>query len=141
MAMTHEDFSRHHQVKVSSNRTFGLVFVTVLLVIGIWPVVSGTAPRWWSLIASALLLLVTLATPDLLALPNRAWLRIGMLLHRIVSPVTLAVMFFLVVTPMGLIMRVLGKDILRLNPDASAKSYWITRDPPGPRPESMPDQF
>ncbi len=138
---THEDFSRDQAVEASGNRAFGWVFVVVLLVVAAWPLLSGGALRWWSLIASAVLAAVTLLVPALLTIPNRLWQRFGMLLHRIVSPIVLAVMFFLVVTPMGLLMRVFAKQSLLRRRDPTAETYWITRDPPGPKPESMPRQF
>ena len=141
MAQTHEDFSREEQVKASSNRAFGWVFVTVFLIIALWSLVFGGTLRWWSLIVSALVALVTVAAPSLLTVPNRLWLRFGLLLHRIVSPVVLGIMFYLVVMPMGLLMRALGKDFLRLRRNDSAESYWIKRDPPGPEPASMSNQF
>jgi hypothetical protein len=141
MAETHEDFSRVQQVKASSNRAFGWVFVIVFLVIALWPLVFGGALRWWSLIVSGLLAVVTIAAPALLTIPNRLWLRFGLLLHRVISPVVLAIMFYIIVTPMGLLMRVFAKDALRLRHDAAAESYWIKREPPGPQPDSMPHQF
>jgi len=141
MAQTHEDFSREQPVKASSNRAFGWLFVTVFLIIGLWPFVFGDALRSWPLIVSGLVAVVTMAAPALLTIPNRLWLRLGLLLHRIVSPVVLAIMFYLVVMPMGLLMRAFGKDFLRLRRSDSAESYWIKRDPPGPQPDSMPRQF
>jgi hypothetical protein len=141
VAQTHENFSREQQVNASSNRAFGWVFVTVFLIIALWPLMFGGVPRWWSLTVSALVMLVTVAAPALLTIPNRLWTRFGLLLHRLVNPVVLGIMFYLVVVPMGLLMRALGKDLLRLRRDAAAGSYWIKRDPPGPRPDSMSDQF
>ena len=141
MARTHEDFSRTHNVEASSNRSFGWVFTAVFLVIAGWPLFHGAAPRWWSLIVAALLMAITLVAPALLALPNRLWLRFGLLLNRIISPVVLAFLFYAVVTPMGALMRVFGKDNLRLRRDAADASYWIKRDPPGPKPDSMNHQF
>ncbi len=141
MAQTHEDFSRGQTVTASSNKAFGWVFVVVFLVIALWPVFSGGGPRLWSLIVSGLLVVITLAVPTLLTIPNNLWQRFGQLLHRIVSPLVLAVMFFVVVTPIGRLMRLLGKRSLRLDRDAAAQSYWIKRDPPGPKPDSMPRQF
>jgi len=141
MAETHEDFSRSQEVKTSSNRAFGWVFVTVFLIIALWPLVSGGALRWWLLIVSAMVAVVTIAAPALLTVPNRLWQRFGLLLHRIVSPVVLAIMFYGVITPMGVLMRAFGKDPLRLRRNGSAQSYWIKRDPPGPKPESMSNQF
>ena len=141
MAQTHEDFSRGQQVKASSNRAFGWVFMIVFLIIAVWPLVFGGALRWWSLIVSGLVMLVTVTAPALLTIPNRLWLRFGMLLHRIVSPVVLAIMFYLIVTPTGLLMRVFARKSVSLGRDAAAVSYWIKRDPPGPQPDSMSNQF
>lgn len=141
MAQTHEDFSREHPVKASSNRTFGSVFVAVFLIYAFWPLVFGGVPRWWSLVAALLLALITVATPSLLTVPNRLWLRIGLLMHRVVNVVALAIIFYLVVTPTGLIMRALGKDLLRQRNSDSVESYWLPRDPPGPAPSSMSNQF
>ncbi len=138
---THEDFSRTHEVKASSNRSFGWVFTAVFLVVAVWPLFSGGMVRWWSLFIAAAFALVTIAVPKLLALPNRLWLRFGLLLNRIISPVVLAFLFYIVVTPMGALMRVFGRDNLRLQRDDLDTSYWIKRDPPGPKPESLNHQF
>ena len=141
MAATHEDLSRTHEVRASSNRSFGWVFTAVFLIIAVWPLVSGGMVRWWSLLVAAAFALVTVAAPKLLAVPNRLWMRVGLLLNRIISPIVLAFLFYVVVTPMGVLMRVFGKDSLRLRRDASDTSYWIERDPPGPKPDSMNHQF
>ena len=141
MAQTHEDLSRSQEVKPSSNRAFGWVFTGVFLIIALWPLLFGGALRWWSLIVSGLVALVTMVAPALLAIPNRLWLRFGLLLHSIVSPVVLAVMFYGVVTPTGVLMRAFRKDSLRLRRSSSTQSYWIKRDPPGPKPDSMSKQF
>src|SRR6266850_779600 len=141
MAATHEDLSRTHEVKASSNRSFGWVFAAVFLIIAVWPLVSGGMVRWWSLLVAAAFALVTVAAPKLLAVPNRLWMRVGLLLNRIISPIVLAFLFYVVVTPMGVLMRVFGKDSLRLRRNASDTSYWIKRDPPGPKPDSLNHQF
>ena len=138
---THEDFSRPQQGEASSNRAFGWTFVVVFLIVGLWPLGFGAGLRWWAVITAAMVMLATLATPTLLALPNRLWLRFGALLHRLVSPVALALMFYVVITPMGLLMRALGKDLLCLRRGDPFDSYWIKRDPPGPKPSSMSKQF
>src|SRR3990172_6564417 len=129
MVGMHEDFSREQQVKASSNRAFGCVFVIVFLIIALWPLAFGGALRWWSLIVSASVAAVTVVAPALLTIPKKLWLRFGLLLHRVVSPIVLAIMFYIVVTPMGLLMRAFAKDILRLRRDTAAESYWIKRDP------------
>ncbi len=138
---THEDFSRRHETKRSSDRGFGLVFAAVFTVIGLWPLGGGGALRWWALAVAAALLAVALVAPRLLGPANRLWTRFGLLLHRLVSPVIAGLLFYVAVTPTGLVLRLFGKDPLRLRLDASAKSYWIERRPPGPSPESMPHQF
>jgi hypothetical protein len=137
----HESYERREEIKGSSNRSFGIVFAFVFAVIGLLPLVFGGSVRVWALTVGGLFLLVALAVPAMLAPLNRAWLRFGLLLHRIVSPLVLGIMFFLVITPMGLLMRALGKDLLRLRFDKQSSSYWIDRAPPGPAPESLKDQF
>ena len=129
------------EVEGSSNRSFGWVFVGVFGVVALVPMLHGAAPRWWALICSAAIAAVTVWRPGLLTVPNRLWMRLGLLLGLVVSPVVLAILFYVVFTPFGLVMRALGHDPLRLKADANASSYWIERMPPGPPPESMKDQF
>ena len=108
----------------------------------LWPLFFGGALRWWSLItAGGYSCWSRSLAPALLALPNRLWLRFGLLLNRIVSPVVLAFLFYVVVTPMGALMRVFGKDNLRCGAEVRTASYWIRRDPPGPKPDSLNHQF
>jgi hypothetical protein len=90
---------------------------------------------------SGLVAAVTVVAPALLTIPNKLWQRFGLLLHHIVSPIVLAIMFYLVVTPMGLLRRVFARKAVRLRRDPAAESYWIKREPPGPKPDSMPRQF
>jgi hypothetical protein len=140
--MATEDLSRQHTIEGSSNRSFGLVFAAVFLVIAMWPLVFGRgAPRWWALIVGAAFALLALAAPAVLAVPNRAWTKLGLLLGKIVSPIVLGLLFFAVFTPMGWVLRAMGKDPMRLKRDTAAASYWIERKPPGPPPESLNNQF
>ena len=139
--MGHESYERSEDVHGSSDRSFGIVFAIVFGVIGLLPLVFGGGVRLWSLGVGAAFLLAAVVVPSVLAPLNRLWLRFGLLLHRIVSPLVLGIMFFVVITPMALVMRALGKDLLRLRFDRAAASYWIDRTPPGPPPESMKDQF
>lgn len=141
MATGHEDFSRTHEVKASSPRGFGSVFTVVFLLVGVWPLLHGGTLRLWALVVAVLIMGVTLVAPALLAWPNRLWLRLGLLLNRIVSPIALAILFYGVVTPIGVLRRVFGTDSLRLRRDAGQESYWINRDPPGPKPDSLNHQF
>ena len=139
--MAHEDLSREQIAKSSSNRAFGVVFSFVFLLVAIWPLLHRHPVRWWALGVCAGILAIALGHPSLLALPNRLWTRLGMLLGHIVSPVALGLLFYAVLMPVGLLMRWAGKDPLRLRADPDAASYWVTRAPPGPPPNSMENQF
>jgi hypothetical protein len=139
--MAHERLDREESVQGSSNRSLGIVFAAVFTVVALAPLFSTGKWRPWALIVAALFAVAALAFPSVLAPLNRVWLKLGLLLHRIVSPIVLGIMFFLVITPMGLLMRALGKDPLRLRLDAAVGSYWIPRTPPGPPAESLKDQF
>ena len=138
---THESFERDQQVKGSSDRSFGIVFAVVFAIIGFWPLIGGAAPRVWSLIVAGAFLAIAVVYPRLLAPLNRLWLKFGLLLHRITNPIIMGFVFFLAVVPTALIMKMLGKDPLRRKLDKDAASYWILREPPGPPPDSMKNQF
>jgi Saxitoxin biosynthesis operon protein SxtJ len=129
------------RIEGSSNRTFGLVFGVVFLLIALYPLLAGGQIRVWSILLCSAFTLTAVALPAVLAPLNRAWTRFGLLLHRITSPIVLGFMFFIVVTPTGWLMRALGKDFLRLRLDREVATYWIERDPPGPKPDSLPNQF
>ncbi|MBI4819216.1 MAG: hypothetical protein HY791_23290 [Deltaproteobacteria bacterium] len=133
--------SREAEVTGGSNRSFGIVFFVFLSLVGGVPMLSGKEPRVWALILGVVFLLFAIAIPNALAPLNRLWTRFGALLQMIVSPIILGVLFFLVITPMGILIRALGHDLLRLEWDKNAKSYWIERRPPGPPPETMTRQF
>jgi hypothetical protein len=139
--MAHEDLTREEPVEGSSDRSFGLVFAAVFLLIAAWPMLDGRALRWWAAPISAAFALLAVAKPSLLAVPNRWWTKFGLLLGKMVGPIALGVLFYGVFTPLGAVMRLTGKDPLRLEFDDKADSYWIPRDPPGPPPESMTNQF
>ena len=138
---THEDLNRSQPVEQTSERFFGLTFVVVFLVIGLWPLIHGNSPRPWALALAALLLGVALLAPRLLRPANAWWLKFGALLHSITSPIILGVMFYLLITPIGLVMRLSGKDLLRQKSDPDSQSYWIRREPPGPPKDSLHRQF
>lgn len=138
---THESFARDQQVKGSSDRSFGVVFTVVFAIIGLWPLLHGGGVRLWWLVAAGAVLAAAVLYPRLLAPLNRLWMKFGLLLHRITNPIIMGVVFYLAVLPTALIMRMLGKDPLRRKLDKSATSYWIMREPPGPPPESMKNQF
>jgi len=124
-----------------SNRSFGLVFVVFFAIVGLWPLPWGDPVRVWALAASGATLVCALVWPSLLQGPNRLWMRFGVLLHTITSPIVLGIIFYLLILPVGVVRRWFGADPLSLRRDASRTSYWEPREPPGPPPESMNDQF
>jgi predicted membrane metal-binding protein len=139
----HEDLTRKETVEGSSDRSFGFVMAAFFGLVALFPLLHGTlsSVRWWALVvAAAFLALALLWTAPLRPL-NRAWLKLGLLLSKIVSPIVMMVLFYATVTPIGVLMRLAGKDPLRLRRDATAASYWIPREPPGPAPDSMKQQF
>jgi Saxitoxin biosynthesis operon protein SxtJ len=139
--MTHEDFSRQEEITPSSDRSFGLVIAIFFLIVGFWPLVHAEPVRWWALGAAAMFAVLALLWTAALAPLNKLWTKLGLLLYRIVSPIVLGLLFYLTVTPIALLMRLLGKDPLRLRRDPDGASYWVIRTPPGPTPESMKNQF
>jgi hypothetical protein len=140
-AQTHESFARDEDVRASSERGFGLVFAAVFTLAGLLPLWRAAPPRWWSLAVAAVFAALALLWPHALAPLNYLWFKFGLLLHAVVNPVVMAFLFFTTVTPIALIMRLAGKDPLRLRFDPDAPTYWINREPPGPAPDSMPRQF
>jgi len=126
----------------SSDRSFGFVFAAVFCIIGCWPLLHGVPLRWWALIVAAAFAVLALVRPQLLHLLNRAWLAFGRLLHRIVSPLVMGMLFFTAVTPTGWLMRLRGRDVLSLKRRPELKSYWIRREAESqPAPETMKNQF
>jgi hypothetical protein len=138
---SHEILHREAATKTSSDRSFGLVlagFFALLGGLGLWRG-SERWPLWLGLAVVALAL--ALGAPRLLAPANRVWTKFGLLLHAVVSPVMLGVIFYLCIAPIGFLMRLRGKDPLRLRYEPEADSYWIKRSPQGPQPESFKNQF
>lgn len=128
-------------VPLPSDRSFGLTFVFVLGALAGWLWWREHGGAWMAGLGAALLLAVSLAYPRILHPFNRAWMAFGAVLQRIVSPVVLGVMFFGVITPLGWALRVGGRDEMRRRFEPDAPSYWIDRDPPGPAPGSLNQQF
>jgi hypothetical protein len=124
-----------------SDRNFGLVMAAAAVIFGCLPLLRAAAPHWWLLAVAAAFGAPALLAPRLLFPLNYVWFRFGLLLHRVMSPLVIGAVFFLCVTPIGLIMRLLGKDVLSLRRRADLQSYWIAREPPGPEPGTMTNQF
>ena len=124
-------------IKISSNRNFGIVFFVVFLLIALYPLTYGGEIRIWSLIISTIFLILGLLNSKILTPLNKIWFKFGILLGKIVSPLIMGIIFFLVVTPIGFIMRLLRKDVLNLKYNKN-KSYWIEKN--GPK-SKMKNQF
>ena len=128
--------------ELPSDRSFGFTFTVVFTLLALWQAWAGRP-----LIAGALgvfavaTLAVSLACASLLAPLNRVWMKFGALLHRIVSPIILGAMYLVLIAPVGIAMRLFGRDALRLRLDPAATTYWVKRDPAGPAPDSLPHQF
>ena len=125
-------------VKISSNRSFGFLFFVVFFVISLWPLKSQGDLRLWAFILSLIFLVLGVLNSKFLTPLNKLWFKFGILLGSIVSPIVMGAVFFIVVTPVGLIMRFLGKDLLRINKNKLVSTYWIKRDK---QQSSMKKQF
>ena len=139
--MAHEDLDREQHSEGSSDRSFGLVFAGFFLLVASLPLLHRGQPRWWALAIAAGVGLVAMFMPRLLGGLNRLWMKLGLLLGKIVSPIALGIVFFGVLTPVAALTRIRGKDPLRLRRSKAAESYWVPRTPPGPPPDSMTRQF
>lgn len=139
--MPHETHAQPHPVTPGTERAFGLTFAAVFLLLsGLgWWRESGYAP--YGLALSGAFLILGLLAPQLLKPFNLLWFRFGLLLHAVTSPVILGILFYFTITPVGWLMRLFGKRPLKLDYDKSLQSYWIRRDPPGPAPDSLKNQF
>ena len=124
-------------IKLPTNRNFGIVFFIVFLIIALWPVLKQNEIRIWSLIISFIFFVLGLINSKLLTPLNKLWFKFGILLGNIIAPIVMGIVFFLVVTPTGLIMRLFRKDILKLKKNSN-NSYWINKDNTN---SSMKNQF
>ncbi len=137
----HEDFSRADSARGSSDRSFGFVFAVVFSLVACLPLLRAKPARPWAFVVSALFLLLALIRPTVLGPANRLWTRLALLLSKITNPIMTGLMFYLVFTPLAIALRLMGKDLLRLKSEPVADSFWIPRNPPGPAPETMRNQF
>ena len=126
------------KIKISSNRNFGLVFFVVFLIIALWPLKYEADIRLWSLAVSIIFFILGVLNSKLLTPLNRLWFKFGMFLGAIVSPIIMGIVFFLVVTPIGGFMRLLGKDLLKMSKVKNISTYWIKR---GKQQSTMKKQF
>ena len=115
------------EIKIGSNKSFGIIFFVVFLLIAAYPLINNGELRIWSLILSLVFLILGILNSKILYPLNKIWFKFGLLLGKIVSPLVMVIIFFLVVTPIGLLMRILNKDLLNLKFNKS-KSYWIEKN-------------
>ena len=128
----------HIEVRAGGEKGFGIVFAVVFALIGLYPLLKGGDVRTWALGVAAVFAGLAFLAPGMLAVPNRLWFRLGMLLGSVIAPVVMVLVYVLTVLPVGLCFRLLGKDPLARKPDPQARSYWIKREQPV---GSMKDQF
>ena len=128
----------NHDVSISSDRSFGIVFFIVFLLIALYPITYSGDIRIWSLIISFIFIILGLLNSIILTPLNNLWFKFGVILGKMISPIIMGIIFFLVVTPIGLIMKVFGKDLLRLKFNKKNNTYWIEKN--GPK-SKMKNQF
>jgi hypothetical protein len=126
------------QSKVGTEREFGVVFALVFLLVGLYPLINGEDIRLWAVLIATIFVTLAYLAPKLLYIPNKLWFKLGIMLGSIIAPIVMMIVYFITVVPIGMIMRLMGKDLLRLKLDNNAKSYWIQRKHPI---GSMRDQF
>jgi hypothetical protein len=123
-------------IKRKNNITFGILFFIFFLIVGLYPLISNEPIRIWSIIVSLVFLILTIIKPNLFTFLNKLWIKFGILLGKIISPIVMGLVFFFVVTPIVIFIKVLKKDVMSLKRGAS--SYWITRED---KIQSMKKQF
>jgi len=125
-------------IEQSSPKSFGIVFSIVFLIVSLYPLTNSEGLRIWAIIISVIFAILAYLVPNTLSLPNKIWFKFGIFLGSIIAPIVMAFVYFSTVLPTGLIMRLLGKDLLKQNLDNNVKSYWIERKVPE---GSMKNQF
>ena len=129
---------KQKEIKISSNKSFGLVFFVIFIIIALWPLLNNGNIRIWSIIVSIIFLILGLLNSKILTPFNKLWMRLGALLGIIVSPIVMGVVYFGIITPIGLIMKLFGKDVLNLKLEKNKKTYWTLKKK---IPSKMKDQF
>lgn len=128
------------EVKMLSNRAFGLIFSGIFAIISLYPLLFGNQLRMWALIIAAAFGLTALIIPKILTSLNKLWVKFGLLMHSIINPILMGLVFFLTVLPTGIILKLLGKDPMNRKFDTNAKTYWIDREQKISK-ESFDNQF
>jgi len=141
MQSNHENLSRRDKVKIGSEKSFGFVFSAFFAIIGFFPLIEASDPNYWAFSASALFLACSIIMPNILRPFNVIWFRFGLLIHSVVNPVIISLMFFLIFTPFALVFRVMGRKFLERKIDHKIETYWISRSRADDAVSSMADQF
>jgi hypothetical protein len=139
----HEQLTEHGDVKLPSERSFGITFAVVFTLLALWLYWRKGLPIWALLFLTSAIVFAIVAylSPHILRPFNRVWMKFGLLLHRIINPLVMGLLFFLIFLPTGIIMRLLKKDLLRLRRDSEVASYWIARSAATDPPTNMKNQF
>ena len=120
-------FMKNKNIKISSNKSFGIVFAILFLIIALWPILSENNIRLWSLVISLFFLILGLINSIILTPLNKAWFKFGVALGKIISPIVMGLIFFFVVTPIGLLMKLLKKDLINQKKN-NCKTYWLIKE-------------
>lgn len=140
-ANVHEDFSRAEIHEGPSSRSFGVTVGIFFVLLALAPLRHAQPPRWWAAVAAVVLLLAAVVFPAILRVPNRLWMNLARLISKVTNPIITTLLFYLLFTPAAILCRWMGKDLLRLKLDGTLDTYWIARQPAGPPPETMRNQF
>ena len=132
------ELTSHIHTEQSSEKSFGVIFSIVFLIVSLYPLFNSEGLRIWALVVSTIFFLLAITAPKTLVLPNKIWFKFGILLGSIIAPILMVLVYFITVLPIGLIMRLLGKDLLKQRIDKNTRSYWIKRNEPV---GSMKQQF
>ena len=119
---------KQKEIKTSSNKSFGLVFFVIFIIIALWPLLKEGDIRIWSIIVSVIFLILGLLNSKILTPLNQLWMRLGMMLGTVVSPIVMGIVYFGVITPIGLLMKLFGKDVLNLKLDKNKTTYWLKKN-------------
>ena len=116
------------EIKTSSNKSFGIVFFVIFLVVSLWPLINEGEIRIWSIVISIIFLFLGLINSKILTPLNKLWFRFGILLGNVFSPIVMGIIYFGVITPIGILMKLIGKDILNLKQNKKSSTYWIKKE-------------
>ena len=116
------------EIKISSNKSFGIVFFVIFLVVALWPLINEGEIRIWSIVISIIFLFLGLINSKILTPLNKLWFRFGILLGNVFSPIAMGIIYFGVITPIGILMKLIGKDILNLKQNKKSSTYWIKKE-------------